>query len=43
MWVAKLFVNGKCLNLGRYDKVEEAAAAYRAAALEHVGDYVRFQ
>lgn len=40
-WMAKLKVNGRTLNLGRFDDERDAARAYDAAALAHYGGLVR--
>jgi hypothetical protein len=34
MWRASISVGGKARNLGRYDSIAEAAAAYKQAALK---------
>lgn len=42
-WVARIRVHkGKYRNLGRFDDVEDAAAAYRSAATQMHGEFVRF-
>jgi hypothetical protein len=38
-WVARLKVNGVMLLLKRFDTIEEAAAARRAAELQHFGEF----
>ena len=40
-WVVRIQVDGKQLNLGRFDDREQAARAYDAAAREHWGDFAR--
>lgn len=41
-WRASIGVNGKSINLGRYDCKEDAARAYRKAATQHFGEYANF-
>lgn len=38
-WQAKIRVNGTRYHLGSFETMEEAAEAYRKAALEHHGDF----
>lgn len=38
-WVAKITVNYRTLNLGRFATAEDAARAYDAAAREHFGEF----
>lgn len=38
-WQAQIRINGKKVNLGRYYTREEAAEAYRKAALEYHGEF----
>jgi len=39
---ASLMVGGKRTKLGRFKTAEEAASAYRDAALQHFGEFARF-
>jgi hypothetical protein len=41
-WKAEITVNRKNINLGRFDKPEDAHAAYREAAIKHFGEFARF-
>lgn len=41
-WVARIGFEGKRITLGYYGDVKEAAEAYIFAALEHHGEYARF-
>jgi hypothetical protein len=38
---AQIFINGKTMVLGRFDKPEDAAKAYDDAARQHFGEYAR--
>lgn len=38
-WKAAIRVNGRLLNLGRHDDIEDAAAAYEAAARRYHGEF----
>lgn len=40
-WGAWICVNKKRIGLGRFDKIEDAAAAYAAAAYHHFGEFAR--
>ena len=40
-WLATITVHGKMRNLGRFDTLEDAAAARRAAEIEYHGDHRR--
>lgn len=40
-WRARIMVDGKEVNLGRFVTKEEAGAAYNRAAIEHFGEYAR--
>lgn len=40
-WRAHIFVNGKTMYLGCFSTVDEASAAYVAAAREHFGEFAR--
>lgn len=42
-WVAQIGVDGKCVHLGRFNDIKEAAEAYMFAALELHGDYARLE
>jgi hypothetical protein len=39
LWFAKITVNRKQIALGRFAKLDDAVAAYRAAELKHFGDF----
>ena len=41
LWMAKISVNGKCINLGRFPTEESAHAAYKKAHLQHAGIFAR--
>lgn len=41
-WLAQIVIRGVHYHLGRYDTAEEAAEAYKQAALEHHGEFARF-
>ena len=41
-WVAHIRVNGNLRSLGRFLIEEDAAAAYRAAAIQFFGEFARF-
>ena len=41
-WEASIMVRGKREKLGRYKTPQEAAIAYRDAAVQHFGDFARF-
>ena len=38
-WYASIRINGKKKNLGRYEKIEDAIAAYNEAAKKHHGQF----
>lgn len=38
-WKAQILVSGRHRNLGCFDRIEDAASAYRAAAREHFGEF----
>lgn len=38
-WLASIRINGKSKYLGLYQTAEDAAAAYRTAAVEHFGEF----
>ena len=40
-WLARICVNCKEINLGRYDKEQDALAAYQSAKIKHRGEYAR--
>lgn len=40
-WNAKLTLNGRSINGGTYDTVEEAAEAYNKLAIKHFGQYAK--
>ncbi len=40
-WRAFIMCDRKRINLGRFDRLEDAAAAYRAAAEKHHGEFAR--
>jgi hypothetical protein len=40
-WAAKITVDGKTVNLGRFTEPEQAARAYDAAARKHFGEFAR--
>jgi len=41
-YIARIRVDGKLLYLGRFSSVDEASAAYAAAAKRHFGEFARF-
>ncbi|SRR6266702_938836 len=41
-WQAQIRINGKKVNLGRFETKEEAHAAYRKAAKEHFGEFAYY-
>jgi hypothetical protein len=41
MWLARITVNGRLSHLGNYPTKEAAAAAYKAAAEYHFGEFFR--
>jgi hypothetical protein len=42
-WRARVWKDGRCHCLGRFSTVDEARAAYAAAALEHHGEFARVE
>jgi hypothetical protein len=38
-WAAQIKANGRYRSLGYFDAIEDAAAAYRASALKHFGEF----
>jgi DNA-dependent RNA polymerase auxiliary subunit epsilon len=38
-WHARISVNNKAIHIGYFDKLEDAAVAYQAAALKYQGDF----
>jgi hypothetical protein len=38
-WIAQIFAEGRNRFLGRFDTIEEAAAAYAAASLKFHGEF----
>jgi hypothetical protein len=38
-WQAQMMICGKSKHLGSFDAIEDAAAAYRAASIEHFGEF----
>jgi hypothetical protein len=40
-WAARISVRGKCVHLGCFASVAEAAEAYLSAAKQHAGDFAR--
>jgi hypothetical protein len=40
-WMAKIKINQRCINIGRFESIEAATAAYTAKAKELFGDFVR--
>ncbi len=41
-WEAKIWLNGGCIHLGKFERVEDAAAAYAAAAAKHYGEFAHW-
>jgi hypothetical protein len=41
-WVARIGVRGKQIHIGWYDSPEEAAAAYKAAAIKYHGEFAHY-
>lgn len=41
-WSAKISINKKTLNLGRFDDIEDAAEAYKQASLKYHGNFSPF-
>lgn len=42
-WAARISIDGKQKLIGRYSSPEEAHEAYCAAAIEHFGEFARFE
>lgn len=42
-WRARIRVNGKLISLGLFNNPEEAHEAYKKAAIEHFGEFARFE
>jgi hypothetical protein len=42
-WQARIWVNGKAINLGRFEDKEKAAAAYVLHARKRFGEFARFE
>lgn len=42
-WMSRIFVNGRGVYLGLFTDVGKAHAAYRAAAIQHFGEFARFK
>lgn len=40
-WMAKIYVNYRCINLGRYPRPEDAARAYDRAAVAYFGQFAK--
>lgn len=40
-WMAKLEIDGRTVNLGRFSSIDDAAAAYADGAKKHFGDFAR--
>lgn len=40
-WHSKIKVNGRTINLGRFDDEQDAADAYAAAAMKYFGEFAR--
>jgi HNH endonuclease len=40
-WIAKITVNGKARNLGRYENIDDAVRAYKKAAIEAWGEFAQ--
>lgn len=38
-WAAEIYVEGRCIRLGRFSSEEEAQLAYAGAAIEHFGEF----
>jgi len=41
-WMAQISVSGKDIYLGYFDDIEDAAAAYREAAVKHYGEFANY-
>jgi len=41
-WIARAVVNGERKHLGLFSSLDDAIKAYRAAAIEHYGEFARF-
>jgi hypothetical protein len=41
-WYARITVNYKCISLGLFSNIEEAAQAYREASMKYHGEFARF-
>jgi hypothetical protein len=42
-WLARIRVNGTRINLGSFAAIEEAAAAYREAAIKYHGEFANYE
>ena len=38
-WVARISINGKLKNIGQFNCIEDAKAAYRKEAIAHFGEF----
>ena len=42
-WLVRITVNGKCINLGYYDDLEEAVKVRKEAEIKYFGEYRRLE